>query len=298
MYALVTGGSGFIGSALVKRLQSEGHKVTNMDIRGRAAGASFFKLCDIREHHTVEVIRDLEPDVIFHLAAQTSVQKSLHDPAGDAETNVQGSVNVLEGARMAGSRVIYAASGGTLYGFDSEYSSETRSHRPTSPYGVSKKVVLDYLDAYRWRGVESISLALANVYGPGATQGVIPHFIEALVNDYPVEVTDSSRDYVYIDDVVDAFMRAAASNDKDAGLFNIGSGISTNTMRLLKMLADSLGKDQVPSRRPLAPGEVRRNSLAWEKARWKLDWFPRVSLKEGLSRMIDRMIESKGIVHD
>jgi UDP-glucose 4-epimerase len=182
MRALVTGGAGFIGSTLVDRLLAEGHSVDVIDDLSTGNLANLadartqrdkvtFHQIDIRSDDVVDVIARRQPEVVFHLAAQADVRVSVARPAYDAEINVVGSLNVIEGARRGGAqKVVFASSGGTIYG-DPPPSAlpvkESHPQQPLSPYGVAKKVVSDYLFAYReLYALEFTSLALANVYGP------------------------------------------------------------------------------------------------------------------------------------
>jgi UDP-glucose 4-epimerase len=179
---LVTGGAGFIGSHLADRLLAEGYRVISVDdlttgrianlAEGRNYGKEFtFFNMDARSEGMQQLFERHRPEIVFHLAAQSGVRPSLEDPARDASINVMGTLNVLEHAAKAGVRkVIYAASGGTIYGepkrVPAKETSAQGSH-PTSPYGISKKVVVDYLGFYqRYRGLDFTALALGNVYGP------------------------------------------------------------------------------------------------------------------------------------
>ena len=200
MRCVVTGGAGFIGSTLVDRLLSEGHEVHVIDnlssgrlanlADARAQGGMTFHQLDIRSEDVVTLIERQAPEVVYHLAAQADVRVSVADPVFDASVNVLGSLNVMEGARRAGAqRIIAAASGGTLYGEPAGEDIPTResvAHRPLSPYGVSKKAMIDYLVAYReLHGIEFLALALGNVYGPRqdphGEAGVVAIFAEHVV---------------------------------------------------------------------------------------------------------------------
>ena len=183
MKALVTGGAGFIGSTLVDRLLAEGHSVDVVDdlssgslanlAEARSDRSAPLKVhqVDIRDPAVVEVIGRRQPEVVFHLAAQADVRVSVARPTFDAEVNVLGSLNVLEGARVAGTRkVVFASSGGTIYGEPAPADlpvKESHPQQPLSPYGVAKRVVTDYLHVYRQlHSIEFTSLAMANIYGP------------------------------------------------------------------------------------------------------------------------------------
>jgi len=234
MRTLVTGGAGFIGSTLVDRLLVEGHEVDVIDdlstgslanlahARGSAGRSLTIHQVDITAPAVVELVARRRPELVFHLAAQADVRVSVARPVFDAETNIIGSLNVLEGARRAeAERVVFAASGGTLYGEPSPEDlpvREAHPHQPLSPYGVAKKAVLDYLVAYReLHALEFSALALANVYGPRqdphGEAGVVAIFAQRLLASEPVTIFgdgDQTRDFVFVDDVVDAFVRAAS----------------------------------------------------------------------------------------
>ena len=239
MKALVTGGAGFIGSTLVDRLLAAGHAVdivdnlttgslTNLaEARRRADGHLTFHQLDIRSADLPALMNKCRPEVVFHLAAQADVRASVADPIFDADVNVIGSLRVIEGARSCGARkVVFASSGGTLYGNPDAADlpvKESYPQRPLSPYGVSKKVVADYLAAYReLHNLEFTALALANVYGPRqdphGEAGVVAIFAGRLLSGQPCAIYGDgtqTRDFVFVDDVVDAFARAA---DRGGGL--------------------------------------------------------------------------------
>jgi UDP-glucose 4-epimerase len=309
MRALVTGGAGFIGSTLVDRLLVEGHEVdviddfstgslSNLaDARGSAGRALTIHHLDITAPAVVELMMRRRPEWVFHLAAQADVRVSVARPAFDAEVNIVGSLHVLEGARQAESqRVIFAASGGTLYGEPSADDlpvRESHPHQPLSPYGVAKKAVLDYLVAYRQlHSVEFSALALANVYGPRqdphGEAGVVAIFAERLLRGEPVTVFgdgEQSRDFVYVDDVVDAFVRAAT---RGGGLIcNIGTGRETSVNQLLATMAEQAGVSINPVLAPLRPGELLRSSLDIERASIQLGWRPWTELADGTHAVIE-----------
>ena len=209
MRTLVTGGAGFIGSNLVDRLLVEGHEVDVVDdfstgslsnlaeARGSAGRALTIHHLDISAPAVIELMARRRPELVFHLAAQADVRVSVARPAFDATVNVVGSLNVLEGARQAeAERVVFAASGGTLYGEPAAEDlpvRESHPQQPLSPYGVSKKAVIDYLVAYReLHSLEYCALALGNVYGPRQNPhgeaGVIAIFADRGLRDEPVTI--------------------------------------------------------------------------------------------------------------
>jgi UDP-glucose 4-epimerase len=309
MRTLVTGGAGFIGSTLVDRLLVEGHEVDVIDdlstgslanladARGSAGRALTIHQVDITAPAVIELIERRRPELVFHLAAQADVRVSVARPAFDAETNIIGSLNVLEGARRAQTdRVVFAASGGTLYGEPSPEElpvREAHAHQPLSPYGVSKKAVLDYLVAYReLHALEFSALALANVYGPRqdphGEAGVVAIFAQRLLAAEPVTIFgdgEQTRDFVFVDDVVDAFVRAAS---RGGGLIcNIGTGQETSVNQLFSTMAEQAGVEAAPVLAPLRPGELLRSSLDIERAAIQLGWRPWTSLADGSRAVIE-----------
>ena len=311
MKALVTGGAGFIGSTLVDRLLAEGHSVDAVDdlstgslanlaearaARGARTDFTFHRL-DIRSDQVVDLIARRRPEVVFHLAAQMDVRLSVAKPAFDAEVNIVGSLHVLEGARQAGARkVVFASSGGTIYGAvdpDDLPARESQPQRPESPYGVAKKAVGDYLFAYREiHELEYTSLALANVYGPRqdpfGEAGVVAIFAGRLLEGEPCTIFgdgEQTRDFVYVDDVVDAFVRAA---DRGGGLLvNVGTGTETSVNRLYQSMAAALGVRDRPVYAPPRAGELARSALDPGRAAIHLGWKPWTTLDEGCRATID-----------
>lgn len=309
MRALVTGGAGFIGSTLVDRLLAEGHEVDVIDdlssgtmanlADARADPDHAFQLhrLDVRDGAVVELLERRRPDVVFHLAAQIDVRTSVADPVLDAMINVIGSLHVLEGARRAGTeKVVFASSGGTIYGEPSGDAlpvKESYPQQPISPYGVAKKVVGDYLFAYRQLyELEYTALALANVYGPRqdphGEAGVVAIFAGRLLGGEPCTIFgdgEQTRDYVYVDDVVDAFVRAS---DKGGGLvLNIGTGVETSVNELYGTMARVAGVDRAASLAPARGGEVPRSALDAGRAGIQLGWKPWTDLPTGTAAVLD-----------
>jgi UDP-glucose 4-epimerase len=309
MRMLVTGGAGFIGSTLVDRLLAEGHTVDVVDdlstgslanlVDARAVAGHQLTVhqMDVRSSELVDLMERHRPEVVFHLAAQADVRVSVADPVFDAAVNVLGTLRVLEGARRAeAGRVVFAASGGTLYG-EPDVSElplkESLPHHPLSPYGVSKKAAIDYLIAYReLHSLEFVALALANVYGPRqdphGEAGVVAIFAERLVRGQPLTVFgdgEQTRDFVYVDDVVDAFVRAVT---KGGGLLcNVGTGQETSVNQLYREMAAQAGVEPVVEYRPLRPGELWRSSLDPSRATIQLGWNPWTELGAGMLAVLD-----------
>jgi UDP-glucose 4-epimerase len=304
---LVTGGAGFIGSHLADRLLAEGHRVISVDdlttgrianladARGYGKEFTFFNM-DVRADGLMPLFERHRPEVVFHLAAQSGVRPSLEDPATDASINIMGTLNVLGCAAAVETRkVVYAASGGTIYGeprrLPAKESSAQGSH-PLSPYGISKKVAIDYLGFYqRYRGMDFTALALGNVYGPrqdpNGEAGVIAIFAARMLAGEPVAIFgdgNQTRDYVFIDDVAHAFVQAI---DRGSGkVVNIGTGLETSVNHLYRLLADIIGYDAEPEHGPLPPGELRRIALDIGRAPSAIAWKPWTHLEDGLAETV------------
>ena len=304
---LVTGGAGFIGSHLADRLLAEGHRVISVDdlttgrianlvdARGYGKEFTFFNM-DVRAEGLMPLFERHRPEAVFHLAAQSGVRPSLENPVLDASINLMGTLNVLEcAARVEARKVIYAASGGTVYGeprrLPAKETSAQGSH-PLSPYGISKKVVLDYLSFYqRYRGLEYTALALGNVYGPRqdphGEAGVIAIFASMMLAGEPVTIFgdgNQTRDYVFVDDVVHAFVQAI---DRGSGkLVNVGTGLETSVNHLYRMLAEIAGYEAEPSFGSLPSGELRRIALDIGSASHAIAWKPWTHLEDGLAETV------------
>ena len=304
---LVTGGAGFIGSHLCDRLLAEGHRVVAVDdlSTGRIANLSeargygneftFFNM-DVRAEGLLSLFERHRPEVVMHLAAQAAVATSMDDPAFDASVNVMGSLNVLEASRRTGVRkVVYAASGGTLYGETRRLPAKETAiggARPLSAYGISKKVVIDYLAFYqRSHGLDWTALALGNIYGPRQNPhgeaGVASIFAsEMLAGRSPVIFGDGNqtRDYVFVDDTVHAFSLAAEHGS--GRVLNVGTGVETSVNGLYRMLSEITGFRGEPARGPARPGDLRRNVLEISAASETLDWRPWTYLEDGLGETV------------
>ncbi|MDA8381081.1 MAG: GDP-mannose 4,6-dehydratase [Actinomycetota bacterium] len=315
MKSLVTGGAGFIGSTLVDRLLAEGHAVDVVDnlstgslanlqaARADGGHALTFHNLDIRSEELVELMARRKPDVVFHLAAQADVRVSVERPVFDADVNILGSVRVLEGARAAhASKVVFAASGGTLYGEPDRSDlpvKESHPHRPLSPYGVAKKAVIDYLAAYReLYAIEFCALALANVYGPRqdphGEAGVVAIFARRLLDGAECTIFgdgEQTRDFVYVDDVVDAFVRAG---ERGSGLVaNVGTGVEVSVNELYATMARAAGSDTPPRLAPARAGELRHSSLDSSRAEIHLGWRSWTALDAGVRAVLAETAQRK-----
>jgi UDP-glucose 4-epimerase len=304
---LVTGGAGFIGSHLADRLLAEGHRVISVDdlttghianlseARGYGKEFTFFNM-DVRAEGLLPLFERHRPEVVFHLAAQAGVRPSLDDPAKDASINLMGTLNLLDCAvHTAVKKVVYAASGGTIYGEPKRIpvkESAAQGSHPSSPYGISKKVVVDYLGYYqRYRGLDYTALALGNVYGPRqdprGEAGVVAIFASKMLTGEACTIFgdgNQTRDYVFIDDVVHGFVRAI---ERGSGkLVNIGTGLETSVNGLYKQLAETIGYTGEPATGPLPPGELRRIALDISLAPSAIGWKPWTHLEDGLGETV------------
>ncbi|HLF40771.1 MAG TPA: NAD-dependent epimerase/dehydratase family protein, partial [Acidimicrobiia bacterium] len=249
---------------------------------------------DVRSAGVVDLIAKREPEVIFHLAAQADVRVSVANPTFDAEVNILGSLNVCEGAVIARTRkLVFAGSGGTLYGIPEALPvTEDHPRHPVSPYGVAKKAVGDYLHYYRVeRGLDSTILALANVYGPRqdphGEAGVVAIFAgRLLAREAPTIYGDGeqTRDFVYVDDVVDAFARAR--NAAGGELANVGTGTETSVNRLFAVMAELTGFTGEARYAPARTGELARSALDPAHLGELTGWKPATSLEEGLRKTL------------
>ena len=310
MRVFVTGAAGFIGSTLVDRLLADRHEVVGVDdlstgsLTNLAAaraetvsrrGAFEFNTLDITEPALADVVAAARPEVVCHLAAQVSVRTSVAEPCRDAATNVVGTVNLLEAARRAGVRkVVFASSGGSIYGSPARLPvSERHGLDPLSPYAAGKAAAELYLGAWQGMyGLDWTSLALANVYGPRqdphGEAGVVAIFSAAMLAGEPTRVFGDggqTRDYVFVDDVADAFVRALAAGG--GRRFNIGTGRQTSDLELHAMVAGEVGRAADAEHAPARLGDLRAIAIDPTAARGGLGWQPFTPLAEGIRRTVD-----------
>ncbi len=270
----VTGGAGFIGSHLADAFVAAGHRVLVIDdlSSGRRenvpAGASLHVL-DIRSDKAARVVQEEGVDVLVHHAAQMDVRRSVADPKFDADVNVIGTLNLLEGARLGNVRqVIFASTGGAIYGEQDHFpADESHLERPLSPYGVSKLAVERYLGFYHHSyGLDITCLRYANVYGerqnPHGEAGVVAIFLDRLLSGQTATVNGDglqTRDYVHVSDVVRANMAAIGHPGLD--VFNVGTGRETTVVEIFQHLAAALGLEVEPAFGPAKAGEQRRSVI-------------------------------------
>ncbi len=305
MHVVLTGAAGFIGSALTRRLLGDGHSILAIDdlssgcIENLAKSADdprlTFMASDVMADAAREAMASSGAEVFLHLAAHMDVRHSVVDPIGDARSNILGFLAVLESARVSGARkVVFASSGGTIYGEqDTLPIDEPAPVDPHSPYAASKLCGETYLAVYRHLyDLQSTGLALGNVYGPGQSPygetGVVAIFASALLERRTATIFgggDATRDFVYIDDVVEAFVLAAGSAGNGMRL-NIGSGRETSVRELHRLIAEVVERPDRPTFLPARAGELQSVALDSTAAERVLGWSPRVGLPEGLMRTV------------
>jgi UDP-glucose 4-epimerase len=298
MRVLVTGGAGFIGSHLTDALAARGDDVAVVDdlSAGRVARLDpqvpLHKVSITDAAALSAVTEAYGPAIVCHLAAQIDVVASVAAPAVDAQVNVVGTVNVLEAARLVGARLVFASSGGALYGRDAPIPSlEDVLPLPESPCGIAKYCAEQYIGLYnRLHGTRHSVLRLANVYGPrqdpAGDAGVITIFCaSALAAKEPTIYGDGTqtRDYVYVGDTVRAFL-AAVDSDRP-GTWNIGSATEVTVLDLVAIISSVAGSPVRPRFGAPRAGELLRSAVAVERAAAELGWRPTVPLTEGVSRV-------------
>jgi UDP-glucose 4-epimerase len=308
MRSVVTGGSGFIGSNLVDALVERGDEVTVIDdlstgrrenLDGALTQGAELVEADVRDAEAMTaVVRERNPELIFHLAAQIDVRRSVADPAFDASINVGGTANLLEAARAAESqRFVFVSTGGAIYGEGEGKQlplDENAAEEPLAPYGQSKLAGEGYVSLYRrLYGLSGVNLRLGNVYGPRqdplGEAGVIAIFCGRLRgSEAPTVFGDGTqtRDYVYVGDVVEAALTAASSDAN--GSFNIGTGRETSVLDLVELLRELGGVDGfTPEFAPPRAGEVQRISLDCSRAGKELGWRASIDLRQGLAQTLE-----------
>jgi len=309
MRALVTGGAGFIGSHLVDALLDRHDEVSVIDdlstgrrenLAGALTRGADFHEVDIRDADRVRaMLAGSRPDIVFHLAAQADVRKSIEDPAWDAGINIIGTINLLEAARQAGvRRVINTSTGGAIYGeVDVMPTPESAVPKPMSAYGQSKYCAEAYCGWYdRLHGLSSVTLRYGNVYGPRqdprGEAGVIAIFCgKLLAGERPTIFGDGrqTRDYIYVGDIVAANL-AAAAHPEAHGAYNIGTGVEASVLEVLAALRAAAPVDESafePEYAPARTGELQRSSLDVTRARAELGFTADTDLVAGMKPTLE-----------
>ncbi len=318
MKIIVTGGAGFIGSHVVDRYISLGHEVIVVDdlssgkVENLNPEARFY-LMDIRSREFSRLMELERPSVVNHHAAQISVPASVKDPRLDADVNILGFINLLESSIKSGvKKVIFISSGGAIYGDSPIYpTGESAPLMPLSPYAIAKSVSESYLQFYRHHyGLNYTILRYSNVYGPRQVPhgeaGVVSIFMDRLlakkpctIYHFPEEPEGMKRDYVFVDDVVDANVAALEKGDGEP--FNIATSVETANLPLFKVVYSELQKRtdipqelSTPLFGPARPGDLRQSCLLIDKAREELGWRPKTPLIEGIGKTVEWRLAADG----
>ncbi|AJI79483.1 nucleoside-diphosphate-sugar epimerase [Corynebacterium singulare] len=305
MHCLVTGGAGFIGSHLVDLLVEKGHTVTVLDNFSTGRMVNLESACksgdvsivegDIRTVDYDELFSRRPTEVVFHLAAQIDVRKSVEDPVSDCETNVLATVKLADAARRHSVRkIVHTSSGGSIYGQPESFPvGEETPVAPESPYAAGKAAGELYLEMFsRLYGIGCSFVAPANVYGPRQNPhgeaGVVAIFSQRLLNGEPTKVFgtgSNTRDYVFVKDVARAFY-LASKDEADGERFNIGTGIETSDRELHTLVAKAAGAPDAPIFAPARLGDVPRSALDSSKARKLIGWEPSLPLEAGIKETV------------
>jgi UDP-glucose 4-epimerase len=303
--ALVTGGAGFIGSHVVELLLGEGYEVRVVDdlstgSRGNLPAGVTLDVLDISDREALDAaVDEAPPSVVFHLAAQASVTRSVVEPVRDCEVNVVGTLNVLDAAGRHGAPVVFTSTGGALYGNDAPLpTAEDRFPAPISPYGASKWAAEAYLNTWREAsGIQHSICRLANVYGPRQNPhgeaGVVALFSRALwAGESPTlyGFGKPTRDYVHAADVARALLAAVGSG----GTYNISTGVESGVREVFDQLSAAAGAAVEPQLAPLREGELERSCMDPSLARERLGWVAEIDAADGLRETYRAMAESFG----
>jgi UDP-glucose 4-epimerase len=293
--ALITGGAGFIGSALVRLLEERGYGVRVYD---NLSTGSAELLAGTDAELVQDDVRDVDAltraargcEVVFHLAAGTGVLPSVEDPFADFDLNARGTLAALWAAREAGAgRVVFSSSNAPL-GAGAYPASEEKPVAPLSPYGASKATGEAYCSAFHGAyGLDAVAVRFSNAYGPRSAHkgNVIPLFIRRLLDgDELVIYGDGTqtRDFVFVTDLADGLLRAAEADGVGGEIFQLASGVETSVNELVSLLGEIAGREPAVRREPPRAGEILRNYSLVEKARERLGFAPAVALGDGLRR--------------
>jgi UDP-glucose 4-epimerase len=293
---VVTGGAGFIGSHVADAFLARDYRVIVVDDLSTGVEANVPRDADLERLDVVhadgvaKLVERAAPAFVCHLAAQASVTASVERPQHDLEANVLGTLNVCEAARAVGASVVYASTGGAIYGNVANLPTpETALPAPLAPYGVSKFAGEAYVTTWaRLHGQPNVALRLGNVYGPRqlphGEAGVVAIFSDRLARGEGITVYGygkPTRDYVHVGDVARAFVLAAESGRP--GTYNVGTGVETDVLQLLGLLQSAAGTNVQPDLQPLRPGELERSALDATAIARELGWHAEVQLERGLA---------------
>jgi len=306
MRVMVTGGAGFVGSHVADAFLARGDEVVVVDdlsagSRDNLPEAVTLLELDVSDAWALDdALRTAPPDVICHLAAQASVTVSVSNPELDFASNVRGTFNVCRSAAELGAPVVFASTGGAIYGNGAPLPTpETQVPEPLAPYGASKLAGEAFVGTQaRYKGVPNVILRLGNVYGPRQNPhgeaGVVAIFSDRLLRgEQPVVYGhgEPTRDYVHVRDVARAFVLSAEC--KTPGTFNIGWGEEVTVLELLSAVQEAAGADVEPRLEPLRPGELERSAIDPSAAAEALGWRPEIPLREGIAETLRWYADSR-----
>jgi UDP-glucose 4-epimerase len=304
--AVVTGGAGFVGSHVADAFLDDGYEVLAVDDLStgherNVPEAADFERLDIVDHaRLAEVFSSFRPDVVCHLAAQSSVTVSVRDPRRDLAVNVEGTLNVCEASRAARAHVVFASTGGALYGDRAAVPTrEEAVPEPLAPYGASKLSGEAYVATWgRLHGLPNVVLRLGNVYGPRqdahGEAGVVAIFSDRLLAGEPPTVFGDgtqTRDYIHVRDVASAFVLTAEAGQ--AGTYNVGTGVERSVLELLDLLERAAGISLERRFEPLRPGELTRSALDASRLRRDVGWQADTAFEAGLRETFDWYAQSR-----
>ena len=297
MRILITGGAGFIGSHLVDRLIAEGHKVVVIDNLSTGkkenlnSKAKFYKI-DIQNQKISQIFKIEQPEIVFHLAAQIDVRKSIANPIEDAKINILGTLNLLESCQKSKVKKFIFASSIGVYGEPKELPiKENHPLNPIAPYSIEKLTIEKYLNFYQTQGLNFVSLRYANIYGPRQQStgegGVIAIFIDKLLKKKKPIIFGSgkqTRDFLYVDDAVLAATKSLKA--PSGSIFNVGTNKEITINNLLSLISNILKVKTKPVFQPPRQGEIIRSRIDYSKIKKELNWQPRYNLDRGLKETI------------
>lgn len=299
MKVMVTGGAGFIGSHLVELLLAEDLEVHILDNmisghRENVPSLAVLHQFDICSKEAAEVIQSVQPDIVFHLAAQADVGKSIEKPAYDADVNIMGTLNILEACKKASVKKIIFASTSAVYGnFQTERINEEDPALPISYYGLSKYAAESYIRLFsQLHGLSYTILRYGNVYGPRQKPkgegGVVAVFLENIKKGIPLKVHgdgNQSRDFIYVKDVAKA--NFAAMRNGDQGTYHVSTGNRTSINQLLNELEGIHGTSFPVIHTNARLGDIKHSCLSNEEAKRSLHWRPECQVQAGLKETYD-----------